>query len=94
MLQQTVVDATDATDVITWCITLDDGEVSLTVGPSDTPDIAFSCDRATADAVRNGTESAQTAFIQGRLRIESPVTALLENAELFAGLDDALAPLR
>lgn len=91
VLQQTV---TDGSHEITWHIVLDDGSVSLQVGVHPSPDVAFRCDRATADAVRAGTESAQGAFIQGRLRIDGTAGALLEHAELFAGLDDVLAPLR
>ena len=91
VLQQTVEDEAGAT---TWHLVLDDGTVSLRTGPAEAPDIAFRCDRATAEAVRAGEESAQTAFIQGRLRIEGPVNALLEHARVFADLDDVLAPLR
>ena len=91
VLQQTVVDGTDE---ITWHIVLDDGSVSLQVGPAAAPHVAFRCDRATADAVRAGTESAQSAFIQGRLRIDGSPGALLEHAELLGGLTDVLAPLR
>lgn len=91
VLQQTVVD--DADEII-WHIVLDDGSVSLRMGAHPVPDVAFRCDRATADAVRAGTESAQSAFIQGRLRIAGSAAALLEHADLFTDLDDVLAPLR
>lgn len=91
VLQQTVVDGDDRTS---WHVVLDDGEVSLRSGAAESPDIAFTCDRETADAVREGTISAPTAFISGRLRIAGSAAALLEHASLFADLDDVLGPLR
>lgn len=90
-LQQTV---TDGDDAVAWHVVLDDGAVTLRVGAVESPDIAFSCDRATAEAVREGRESASTAFISGRLRIDGSADALLEHASVFADLDDVLAPLR
>ena len=92
VLQQSVL---DDGEVLVWHLTFDDGSVSLTPGPAETaPDVAFECDRATADAVRDGTESAQSAFIQGRLRIEGSAGALLHHTGLFDELDDVLRPLR
>ena len=90
-VQQTVTDGDAST---TWHLVLDDGAVSLRVGAADAPDVWFTCDRATADAVREGRESAPTAFISGRLRLGGSTTALLEHASVFTALDDVLGPLR
>jgi len=85
---------TDEDASTTWHFVIADGEVSLHTGPASPADVAFTCDRATAEAVRDGRENAAVAFLSGRLRMEGEVMALLENASLFAGLDDVLAPLR
>lgn len=77
-----------------WHVRFDDGSVSLHVGRAEDADVTFSCDRATAEGIRTGTASAQAAFIAGQLRVGGSVTALLEHGELFALLDDVLAPLR
>lgn len=91
VLQQTVTDDDGST---TWHVVFADGEVSLQTGPAERADVAFTCDRATAEAVRNGHEDAATAFLSGRLRMEGTVTALLGHSSLFGELDDVLAPLR
>jgi len=91
VLQQTVTDDDGST---TWHVVLSDGAVSLHMGPAEQAEVAFTCDRATAEAVRNGSEDAATAFLSGRLRMEGTVAALLEHASLFSDLDDVLAPLR
>lgn len=92
VVQHTVVDDDGRSTI--WHLVLDDGEVSLRVGAAPAPDIAFTCDRATAEAVRDGSESATTAFISGRLRLDGSAAALLEHASTFADLGDVLGPLR
>jgi hypothetical protein len=91
-----VVEQTVTTDgaPTTWHVRFDDGRVSLHVGHADAADVTFSCDRSTADGVHTGSTSAQVAFIAGQLRVGGSVNALLEHGELFASLDDVLAPLR
>lgn len=91
VLQQTVTDETGST---TWHVVFADGEVSMHLGAAERAEVAFTCDRVTADAVRNGEEDAATAFLSGRLRMEGAVAALLEHATLFSDLDDVLGPLR
>lgn len=92
VLQQTVIGDDDRST--TWHVVLDDGQVSLHAGPSERPDVAFTCDRETAESVRRGERSAPNAFISGRLRMEGSAAALLEYASVFSDLDDVLAPLR
>jgi len=91
VLQQTVTDGDGST---TWHVVFADGEVRLHAGPAAQADVAFICDRATAEAVRDGHENAANAFLSGRLRMEGTVTALLEHTTLIGELDDVLAPLR
>lgn len=91
VLQQTVTDDDGST---TWHVEFADGEVSLRTGPAERADVAFTCDRTTAEAVHTGEEDAAAAFLSGRLRMDGAVMALLEHASLFSDLDDVLAPLR
>ena len=95
VLEQTVEDAVDPeADPIVWHIDFNDGAVALEVGAAPAADVTFRCDRETAEGIRSGTLSAQVAFMTGQLRIGGSVSALIENGELFAALDDVLAPLR
>ena len=90
-LQQTVIDGDGA---IIWHIHFDDGEVGLHRGTTPSPSVTFSCGRATAEAIQNGGQSAQSAFMAGNLQLGGDVRLLLDNSELLSSLHDALAPLR
>ena len=90
-LQQSVF---DGGETLVWHVHFADGEVGLHMGATPSPTVTFSCDRATAEAVRNGEHSAQSAFMAGNLRIGGDVRLLLDNSELLSSLHDALAPLR
>lgn len=90
-LQQSVI---DGEETLVWHVHFADGEVGLHRGATPSPTVTFSCDRATAEAVRNGEHSAQSAFMAGNLRIGGDVRLLLDNSELLSSLHDALAPLR
>jgi putative sterol carrier protein len=63
-------------------------------GPADSADVVFISDGATAQGIRDGSLSAQAAFIAGDLRVEGSISSLLEHAEMFAALEDVLGPLR
>lgn len=90
-LQQSVIDD-DAT--LVWHVHFADGVVGLHRGATPSPTVTFGCDRDTAEAIRNGQHSAQSAFMAGNLRIGGDVRLLLDNSELLSSLHDALAPLR
>ena len=90
-LQQSVI---DGDDTLVWHVHVADGEVGLHRGATPSPTVTFSCDRATAEAIRNGEHSAQSAFMGGHLRLGGDVRLLLDNSELLSSLHDALAPLR
>ena len=79
---------------IVWHVRFADGVVSMTEGPADSADVVFVSDTATAEGIRDGSLSAQAAFIAGDLRVEGSINALLEHAEMFAALEDVLGPLR
>jgi hypothetical protein len=84
----------DGDSKVIWHVHFDDGVVSMTRGPAQSPDVIFVSYAETAEGIRSGALSAQAAFIAGDLRIEGSISALLEHAELFASLNDGLGPLR
>lgn len=92
VVQQTVT--SDDADPIVWFVEFEDGRVRLERGAAAAPTITFTCDRATAEGVHAGTIAAQSEFIGGRLRVGGDIAALLAHGEMFAALDDVLAPLR
>ena len=58
------------------------------------PDLRITTDYATAVAIAQGRENAQTALAGGRLRIGGDVEVLTARADAWNGLDDATAGLR
>jgi len=91
VLQQSVVDPAPG---LVWHMRVDDGRVSLMVGPADDATVTFRCDRATAVEIQQGRTGAQAAFMAGNLRVGGDVAALLAHQHLLARLTDVLAPLR
>ena len=92
VLQQTVRVAD--TDAVTWHVVLGPDGTRWAAGGHPSPDVTFTCDADTAWAVQTGAESAQRAFMAGRLRIGGDTTALIAHQGTLADLDDALAKLR
>ena len=58
------------------------------------PDLRITTDHATAVAIAQGRENAQTALAGGRLRIGGSIEVLIARADLWNALDDATAQLR
>ncbi|MCD9625561.1 SCP2 sterol-binding domain-containing protein [Rhabdothermincola salaria] len=85
---------TDGADDVTWHVELGPEGIRWTVGPHPSPDVTFSCDVDTAWAVQSGAESAQAAFMAGRLRVGGDTGALIAHQSALGDLDDALAELR
>lgn len=77
-----------------WHVVLDDGEVAVRPGPAPDPDVIFSQDRATAEAVARGEVAARTAFVLGHIRIGGDIRVLLDLAPALAGLGDVFAGVR
>ena len=69
-----------------WTIRIGAGAAELQRGGSDAADVRIITDAATAAGIRNGTMSAQRAFLDGQLRIGGDVAALIEHREALAGL--------
>lgn len=70
------------------------GRITVAPGPGQDPGISFSQDHLTARAIAAGTESAQRAFMTGRLRIGGDLRILLRHRESLAALDDVFATVR
>jgi hypothetical protein len=58
------------------------------------PDLRITTDYATAVAIAQGRENAQTALAGGRLRIGGDIEVLTARSEVWNGLDDATASVR
>ncbi|MEI2700249.1 MAG: SCP2 sterol-binding domain-containing protein [Microthrixaceae bacterium] len=78
----------------TYSLTFDDGHVVLAKGSRKDATTSFSLDYDVAVAVARGELSAQTAFMQGRLKLGGDVMMLVRQHHLLDGVTDALADLR
>lgn len=87
------VHGTPAGDV-TYHVVLDHGEVAVAGGPADSPTVTFDQDHATARGIAAGTESAQRAFMSGRLRVGGDLRVLLEHQASLLALGDVFAAVR
>lgn len=91
VVQQVV---TDGDREVTYSLELAQGSLTVRRGRAPEPDVTFTQDLATAVAVHEGALSAQTAFLDGRLRLSGDVGALLTAAPALAALDDVFARCR
>jgi hypothetical protein len=87
-------DAGGATGSGTYTLVLDHGDNRVLDGPHADPDITFATDRVTAAAIASHDESAQRAFMAGRLRLGGDVRVLMANQDLLAEIDDCTVALR
>jgi predicted lipid carrier protein YhbT len=93
VIQQIVPDGPDGAEVA-WVVTAADGAITVRRGRVDEPDITFTQDRATAEAIHRGELSAQTAFIEGRLRLGGDLRAVIERGTSLAAIDDIFRAAR
>jgi hypothetical protein len=70
------------------------GYVEVRPGLADQPTVTFRSDRQTAADVSRGEQSAQAAFMTGRLRVAGDVQLLASRQQLAAELDDLFAAVR
>jgi SCP-2 sterol transfer family len=77
-----------------WHVRIDDGDVALSAGPAEDPDLRFTTDYVTASRIAAGTLGAQRAFVEGRLRVGGDLAALIRHHKALATIDDALAGVR
>lgn len=93
VIRQTVTGAGPDGGAVTYRIVLDHGANSVQAGDGEA-DVSFTTDLATAAAIAGGTQSAQTAFLDGRIRLGGDVQALMAHQGVLADLDDVLGPVR
>lgn len=93
VIQQIIPDGPDGTEVA-FALKAADGAITVHRGRLDDADVTFTQDRATAEAIHKGELSAQTAFIEGRLRLGGDLRAVIERAGSLAAIDDVFAAAR
>ena len=91
-LQQVVPDG--PVGEVAYALVVEDGQVRVHRGRIERPDLVFTQDRTTAEAIHRGELSAQAAFMQGRLRLGGDLRAVIDRASDLASLDDVFASVR
>lgn len=79
---------------VVFHVSIHRGAITVTPGPADDPGLSFRQDYTTARAIAAGTESAQRAFMNGRLQVGGDIRILLARQESLAALDDVFATVR
>ena len=93
VIQQVIPDGPEGTE-LRYVIAVAEGAISVRRGQAESPDVTFTQDLATATAIHDGALSAQTAFIEGRLRLGGDLRAVIERAGALAAIDDVFAAAR
>jgi hypothetical protein len=93
VLQQVVPDGPDGREVA-YALVVRDGRVRVERGRASHPDLVFTQDRATAEAIHRGELSAQAAFMQGRLRLGGDLRAVVYRAGELTAVHDVFASVR
>ena len=78
----------------TYSLTFEGGHIAVEKGARKDASTSFSLDYDVAVAIARGELSAQTAFMQGRLKLGGDVMVLVRQHALLDALDDGLAELR
>lgn len=92
VIQQVV--ALDEGGEVAYAIRIADGAISVEPGRVDDAQITFTQDRATATAIATGSESAQAAFIAGRLRVGGDLRSVMYGTDDLIDLGDVFGPAR
>ena len=74
-----------------WHVDLGPEGVRVRPGRADEPDVTFTQDRSTAEAIASGELSAGAALTSGRLTVRGSTARLTEHREVLAALDEAFA---
>ena len=93
VLQQVIPDGRDGLE-LAYALVVEDQRVRVVRGRVDDPDLTFTQDRATAEAIHRGELSAQAAFMQGRLRLGGDLRTVIDRAGELAAIDDVFASIR
>jgi mannose-6-phosphate isomerase-like protein (cupin superfamily) len=87
-------DIADGDRTVRFHIAFAEGTIRVHAGPAPAPTVRFHQDVATAWSVLSGEGSAQRAFMSGDLRVGGDLRALMDHADVLAGLDDVFAQVR
>lgn len=87
VIQQELFDTGSA-----WFVVIAGGNAHAETGRHPDPDVTLTQEATTAAAINAGTLSAQTAFIDGRLRVRGAVDRLTEVAGMLGALAAVPAP--
>jgi putative sterol carrier protein len=93
VIQQVVTDGAGTAE-LAYVVEIADGSIAVRRGRTDGADVTFTQDRRTAEAIHGGELSAQTAFIEGRLRLGGDLRAVIDQAGALAAIDDVFAATR
>jgi SCP-2 sterol transfer family len=93
LVVQQVVSGVDGSTVA-WYVAVQGGAVAVGRGCHESPSITFTLDAATAAGIQSGQQSAQAAFMAGRLRVGGDVRVLLEQQSALQQLDDVFSGVR
>jgi hypothetical protein len=88
VVQQVVVDGGPDGDEVAYAVEVGSGALRVHPGRVDAPDVTITQDRATAAAIARGDLSAQSAFLEGRLRVGGDLVAALAAARVLSALPD------
>jgi len=77
-----------------WRLVIDDGHCSVQAGGEREPDVRFTSDRTTAEAIATGQRAALEAFIAGDLVLGGDVRALLEHRAALEVLGDLFGSVK
>jgi hypothetical protein len=78
-------------DDVAWHVVLGPDGIRVRPGRAEEPDVTFTQDRATADAIAAGELSASAALTSGRLTVRGATARLTEHREALVRLDEAFA---
>ncbi|MCU1499207.1 MAG: hypothetical protein JWM47_3160 [Acidimicrobiales bacterium] len=92
VIEQRVADPGGAE--VQYHVVLDHGRVAVIAGPAPHADVRFSQDRATALGIASGNDSAQRAFMTGRLQVGGDLRLLLEHQDVLVAVQDVFAGVR
>lgn len=79
---------------VAFAVRIADGEVTVEPGRAADPDVSFTQDRATAEAIARGELSAQVAFLAGRVRLGGDPQRLVGAVRELSAVSDLFAEVR
>jgi putative sterol carrier protein len=92
VLEQVVRDTSDGE--VRYRVVVASGRAYIQPAGASPPDLTITCDWATATAMARGHLSAQTALMDGRLRIKGNLARLTGSTADLVGLDPVPAEVR